>query len=161
VPLPIFRLPALTALLVAGLLATIACGSSPSTTAGTDNAPAAGAEANTSEGIPVPYTDSRFHYRIDGPGRMTANPDGTATYIGPSERLEISIVQGSGASNPSALASQDIKSLSTSAAAFQELTNPTKLTLSGHQVTRFAFTWNAGTSTAIVATPSTIAIATT
>ena len=147
-PLPNFHFPTLVACVAAGLLATIACGSSTGTTAGTDAAPAtAGAEANIAEGIPVTYTDSRFHYRIDGPGRMTANSDGTAAYVGPSERLEISVIQGSGAANPSALASQDLKTLATSAAAFQQLTNPTKLTLNGHQVMRFAYTWNAGTST--------------
>jgi hypothetical protein len=148
VPLPNHRLPTLLALVTAGLLAAIACGASTGPTAGTEAAPAtAGAESNTGESIPVPYTDTRFHYRIDGPGRMTANPDGTAAYIGPSERLEISVIQGSGASDPGALASQDIKSLATSAAAFQQRSNPAKLTLNGHQVTRFAFTWNAGTST--------------
>jgi hypothetical protein len=148
VSLPNVRIPTLLALAAAGLLATIACGPSTGTTAGTEGAPAtAGAEANTGEGIPVSYTDSRFHYRIDGPGRMTANPDGTAAFVGPSERLEISVIQGAGASNPNALASQDIKTLAASAAAFQQRSNPAKLTLNGHQVTRFAYTWNAGTST--------------
>ena len=137
----------LVASVTAGLLATIACGSSPGTTAGADTAPAtAGAEANTGEGIPVSYTDARFHYRIDGPGRMTPNPDGTAAYVGPSERLEISIVQGSRASDPGAMASQDLKALAASATAFHQMSNPAKLTLSGYQVTRFAYTWNAGTS---------------
>ena len=78
---------------------------------------------------------------------MTANPDGTAAFVGPSERLEISVIQGSGASNPSALASQDIKTLAASAAAFQQRSSPAKLTLNGHHVTRFAYTWSAGTST--------------
>ncbi|HVS49025.1 MAG TPA: hypothetical protein VHJ99_08995 [Candidatus Dormibacteraeota bacterium] len=132
----------------AGLLVTVACGSPTGTTAGTDAAPAtAGAEVNTGEGIPVPYSDTRFHYRIDGPGHMTANPDGTAAYVGPSERIEISVVQGSRASDPAAMASQDLKSLATSAAAFRQISSPAKLTLGGYQVTRFAFTWNAGTST--------------
>jgi hypothetical protein len=88
----------------------------------------------------------RFHYRIDAPGRMAPNPDGTAAYLGPSERLEIGIVQGAKASDPGALASQDLKSLGASAAAFHQLTNPASLTLNGYHVTRFAYTWNAGTS---------------
>lgn len=77
---------------------------------------------------------------------MTPNPDGTAAYVGPSERLEISIVQGSRASDPGAMASQDLKALAASATAFHQMSNPAKLTLSGYQVTRFAYTWNAGTS---------------
>jgi hypothetical protein len=132
------------ALVAAGFLATIACSSSSSSPSSAPQANA-GTEAAGGEVI-VPYTDSRFHYRIDAPGRMTANPDGTAAYLGPSDRLEITIVQGSAASNPGALASQDIKSLSTAATAFHQLSNPTTLTLNGHQVTRFSYTWNAGTS---------------
>jgi hypothetical protein len=133
------------ALAAAGFLATAACSSPSSSPSGA--APAnAGTEAAGGE-VTVTYTDSRFHYRIDAPGRMTANPDGTAAYLGPSDRLEISIVQGSAASNPGALATQDIKSLSTAATAFHQLSNPAALTLNGHQVTRFSYTWNAGTST--------------
>jgi len=78
---------------------------------------------------------------------MTANPDGTAAYLGASERLEIGIVQGTAPVDSNALATQDIKSLSSSASAFHQLSNPAKLTLGGYQVTRFAYTWNAGTST--------------
>jgi hypothetical protein len=131
------------ALLAAGFLATIACGS-PSSPSGAPQANT-GSEAAGGE-VTVPYVDSRYRYRIDAPGRMAANTDGTAAYLGPSDRLEISIVQGSAASNPAALASQDIKSLSTSANAYHQLSNPASLTLSGHQVTRFSYTWNAGTS---------------
>jgi len=142
------RLPTLVAVGMAGFLLATACGSSSGSTSGVDNAPAtAGAEANTGgEAVPVPYTDSRFHYRIDAPGRMTPNPDGSAAYLGPSERLEISIVQGTRASDPGALASQDLKSLAASTDAFHQLTNPASLTLNGYHVTRFAYTWNAGTS---------------
>ena len=142
------RLPTLVALGMAGILIASACGSSGGSTGGVDNAPAtAGAEANTGgEAVPVPYTDSRFHYRIDAPGRMTPNPDGSAAYLGPSERLEISVVQGPTASDPGALASQDLKSLAASTDAFRQLTNPASLTLNGYHVTRFAYTWNAGTS---------------
>src|ERR1700682_680239 len=76
------------------LLVAVACGS-PSTSSGAVEtaAPTTGPEAAGGEGVPVPYTDSRFHYRIDAPGRMTANPDGTAAYLGASERLEIGVVQ--------------------------------------------------------------------
>jgi hypothetical protein len=143
------RLPAFAALVTAGLFVAYACGSPTSTTGGADTGaqPTAGAEANANgEAIPVPYADARFHYRIDAPGRMSPNADGTAAYIGPSERLEIRVVSGTGASDPSSLATQDIKSLAASATSFHQLTSPAKLTLSGYRVTRFAYTWVAGTS---------------
>src|ERR1700704_3908315 len=56
--MPNHHLPTLLASITAGLLATIACGASTGTTAGTEAPPAtSGAEANTGEGIPVTYTD--------------------------------------------------------------------------------------------------------
>jgi hypothetical protein len=141
-------LPTMLFLASSVLLAAVACGPSSTPTGAAETAnPTAGAEAGGGEAIPVPYTDSRFHYRIDAPGRMTANPDGTAAYLGPSERLEIGIVQSTSTVDSNALASQDIKSLASSAPAFHQLFNPAKLTLGGYQVTRFAYTWNAGTST--------------
>jgi hypothetical protein len=78
---------------------------------------------------------------------MTPNPDGSASFIGPSERLEVTVVQGASASDPGALASQDSKSLATSAQSFHLVSNPAAVTISGHRVTRFTYTWNAGTST--------------
>jgi hypothetical protein len=135
------------ALLAAGFLAVAACGSPSGSTGGVENAPATPGTEAGGEGVAVPYTDSQFHYRIDAPGRMTANPDGTAAYIGPSERLEIGILQGSGASDAAALATQDAKSLATSAPSFHQLSNPASLMLGGYRVTRFAYTWSAGTST--------------
>jgi hypothetical protein len=138
--------PFVFVLAAAGLIALSACGTSNGS-AGTGNpAPTAGAEVNTGESVPVAYADSRFHYSIDAPGHMTPNPDGTAAYIGASERLEISIVQGSSAANPAAMASQDAKSLATSAPAFQQRSNPTSITLNGYHVTRFSYTWSAGKS---------------
>jgi hypothetical protein len=141
------RLPAVVAYLLASFLATVACGSSTNAPVGDTAQATAGAEVNTGESVPVLYVDARFHYRIDAPGHMTSNADGTAAYIGPSERLEIAILQGSTASDPGALAGQDMKSLSGSAAGFRQLSTPASLTLNGHPVTRFTYTWNAGTST--------------
>jgi hypothetical protein len=142
------RRAAVAALLASGVLAVSACGTSSGSSAGLDTAPASpGAEAAGGEGVAVLYTDARFHYRIDAPGRMTANPDGTAAYVGPSERLEIGVLQGSGASDAGALAQQDLKTLAASAPAFHKLSNPASLTLGAYHVTRFAYTWNAGTST--------------
>jgi hypothetical protein len=127
----------------AGMLAIVGCGSA----GGTQNpAPAASGEVVTGESAPVRYTDARYHYLIDAPGHMTANPDGTASFIGPSERLEIAVVTGSSASDPAALASTDSKSLSTSASGFHQLSSPSAVTINGHRVTKFTYTWNAGTS---------------
>jgi hypothetical protein len=139
-------LPAVLAFAAAGLLVTAACGSSSASTGANDNASAtAGADNVAGESVPVPYADARFHYRIDAPGHMTQNLDGSAAYIGPSERLEITIVQGSAASDPGALAGKDVKSLA-SAPAFHQLSNPANITLSGYSVIRFSYSWNAGTS---------------
>src|ERR1700674_2169676 len=128
---------------MAGLLALAGCGSTSNTP---NQAPAAAGETTVGESAPMAYTDTRYHYQMDAPGHMTANSDGTASFIGPSERLEIAIVTGSAAADPAALANQDSKSLSTSAPSFHLLSSPATVNLNGHDVTRFSFTWNAGTS---------------
>ncbi|HEV2035606.1 MAG TPA: hypothetical protein VGU71_15675 [Candidatus Dormibacteraeota bacterium] len=133
----------LGALVLAGLLTVAAC---DSTTTSQTPAPAAGGDATTGESAPVSYTDARYHYVIDAPGRMNANADGTASFIGPSERLEIAVVTGSSASDPAALAAKDSTSLAVSASGFHQLSNPATVTLSGHHVTKFSYTWNAGVS---------------
>lgn len=142
------RLPSLLALAAAGFLVVSACGSSPGTTGAADSPQpgAAGAEPNTGEGVAVPYTDAQFHYRIDAPGHMTPNADGSAAYIGPSERLEITVIRGAGASDPGGLAAQDLKALASAAPSFHQLSSPAKGTLGANHVTRFAYTWVAGTS---------------
>jgi hypothetical protein len=128
---------------IAGLLALSGCGSNGTTP---NQAPAAAGETVVGESVPVPYADARYHYRIDAPGHMTPNSDGTASFIGPSERLEIAVVTGSTAADLAGLASRDSKSLSTSAPSFHQVSSPATVTLNGHTVTRFSFTWNAGTS---------------
>ena len=102
--------------------------------------PADGGEAS------VPYADSRFHYRIDAPGHMASNADGTASFAGPSERLEIAVVQGSPASDPKALAGQDAKTLAGSLTGFRKLSAPGELNLNGVKVVKFIYAWSAGTS---------------
>src|ERR1700682_3215048 len=110
------------ALVTAGSLAA-ACGPTSTPTAAQ---PGTGTEAAGGGGeVSVTYVDARFHYRIDGPGKMTSNADGTAAFIGPSERLEVSVVQGASAANPAALAAQDIKSLASSAQSFHQVSSPT------------------------------------
>src|SRR3981081_2950185 len=89
--------------LIAGVFALAACESAPPTASTSSVAP--GNETNANGEAPaVTYVDSRYHYKIDGPGRMAANADGTASVIGPSERLVVSVVQGSGAADHSCAA---------------------------------------------------------
>lgn len=134
----------LAAALAAGVLALAGCGSDGTAQ---NPAPAAGGgEVTVGESVPQVYADARYHYAIDAPGRMTANPDGTASFVGPSERLEIAVVTGSSASDPGALASQDAKALSVSASGFRQLSSPSAMTLNGHSLIKFTYTWNAGTS---------------
>jgi hypothetical protein len=132
----------LAVVMAAGLLAVAGCGSDGTSQS---QAPAAG-ETTVGESVPVRYTDARYHYVIDAPGHMTANADGTASFIGPSERLEIAVVAGSAAADPAALASQDSKTLSATASGFRQLSSPSTVTLNGRSVTRFSYAWNAGTS---------------
>src|ERR1700674_1949851 len=129
--------------MTAGLIALTGCGSDTTTQT---PAPAPAGETTVGESAPTRYADTRSHYLVDAPGHMTANADGTASFIGPSERLEIAVVTGSAAADPAALANQDSKSLSTSAPSFHLLSSPATVNLNGHDVTRFSFTWNAGTS---------------
>jgi hypothetical protein len=131
----------LAALVAAASLAA-ACGPAGTPTAGAPGTEAAGASGEVS----ITYVDAQFHYRIDGPGKMTSSSDGAASFIGPSERLEVRIVQGASASDPAALAAQDVKSLATSAQSFHQVSGPVAVTIGGKRVTRFTYTWNAGTS---------------
>jgi hypothetical protein len=129
----------LASLLVLGLTA---CGSP----AGTSNAPKAGAEANNGEAPAVAYVDSRYHYRIEAPGRMTANADGSANFVGPSERLQVAVVQGGKAADVAALARDDLAKLTSSAAGFHLVSALAPITLNGHKYQKFVYSWDAGTS---------------
>lgn len=129
----------LASLLVLGLSA---CGSP----GGTSNAPAAGAEANSGEATAVAYVDSRYHYRIEAPGRMTPNADGSANFVGPSERVQVAVVQGVKAADIAALARDDLAMLTSSTAGFHLVSAPAAITLNGHKYQKFAYSWNAGTS---------------
>jgi hypothetical protein len=135
----------ITATLATGaVLALAGCGTSMASNGTAQNQPAEAQQGT--EGQPVPYTDARYHYRIDAPGRVTSGADGTASFIGASERIEIAVVQGAQAADPTALAAQDTKTLSASAQGFHELAAPSTLTLGGRHVTKFIFTWSPGTS---------------
>jgi hypothetical protein len=77
---------------------------------------------------------------------MSANPDGTASVVGPSERLGIAVVQGAAASDPAALARADLTSLPGSTKSFQLVSGPAELTLSGRKMQKFVYRYNAGNS---------------
>jgi len=139
-------LPAIVVLASLSVLA--ACGQSVST----NGAPAesantqAGADAGAGTETSIAYTDTAHHYRISGPGRMAANPDGTASFIGPVERLEVAIVDGTRAADPMALASADLNALKTTATDFRQVQAPTVVTVSGHRTVKFVYQWTAGTN---------------
>jgi len=137
-------LPAILVLAFGSLLA--ACGSS---SAGTTTAPSD--QANTQEAgaggeVSIAYTDTLHRYRISGPGRMTANADGSASFIGPVERLEVAIVDGTRAADPMALANADLSTLKTTATDFRQVQAPATVTVSGHRTIKFVYQWTAGTN---------------
>jgi hypothetical protein len=129
--------------LIAGAFALAACGSPPTPTASAPS-PAGSESTNNGEAVAVTYVDARYHYKIDGPGRMSANGDGTASVIGPSERLVVSIVQGAG--DPAGLAKTDVKTMPSSTTNFHLMAGPGEITLNGKKVQKFVFTYNAGAS---------------
>lgn len=134
---------------VASLAVLAACGPSSASTSARPAEQAntqAGGETGGGTEISIAYTDSAHHYRISGPGRMTANPDGTASFIGPVERLEVVIVDGTRAADPTALARADLSALKTTATDFRQLQAPTSVTVSGHHTIKFVYQWTAGTN---------------
>jgi hypothetical protein len=135
----------LSGLLIAGAFALVSCGSSPTSTGTASSSP--GIESNNNGEAPaVTYVDARYHYKIDGPGRMSANADGTASVVGPSERLVVSVVQGSSATDPAALARSDASTLGSSTTNFHLIAGPGEITLNGKKVEKVVYTYNAGTS---------------
>jgi len=137
-------LPAILVLGFGSLLA--ACGSS---SAGTTTTPTD--EANTQEAgaggeVSLAYTDTLHRYRISGPGRMTASADGSASFIGPVERLEVAIVDGTKAADPMALANADLSTLKSTATDFRQVQAPAAVTVSGHRSIKFVYQWTAGTN---------------
>jgi hypothetical protein len=125
----------------------VATGSACAQSSGGETAPG-GAPAGESggEAPSVTYVDSRYHYRVDAPGEMKPNADGTASVVGPSERLEITVVEGAKASNPAKLASDDVATLRGSNPSFRLVSGPATITLSGRKVHKLVYSFNAGTS---------------
>lgn len=111
-----------------------------------NGAAAPAGEANNGEAPAVAYTDARGGYHIDAPGQMTAKPDGSASYVGPQERLEVAIRTGAGL-NPAALASSDVAGLRSSLSGFRLVSGPTAIQLGAQRAEKLVYSWSAGTST--------------
>jgi hypothetical protein len=127
----------------------LAACASPASPAAESTSPSGAAAAGETQGGEAPavlYSDARYHYRIEAPGHMTANTDGSASFIGPSERLEIVVVQGSQASDPAAMAAKDQSTLSGTLTGFRKLSSPAGITLGGKKVIKFIYSWTAGTN---------------
>ncbi len=130
-------------------LAAAACGGSSGS--GAASAPAgggtaAGGEPANGDATAVAYTDSRFHYRIDAPGRMTAGADGIAAFVGPAERIQVAVVQGTKAADVAVLAHEDVAALPATTTDFHLTSAPSPISLDGHRGQKFVYTWSAGTS---------------
>jgi hypothetical protein len=96
-------------------------------------------EAGAANPKPATYTDGQYHYRIDSPGPMSARSKGTASYIGPEERLEVVIVEGAAAADPAALADKDWSALRSSTKDFMVLAAPAGVTLGGPRIIKFMY----------------------
>ena len=117
----------IVALTAAVAIAAAGCSTSTSTGSGNTGAQparAAGGEVNTGESAAVPYTDARYGYRVDAPGKMTVAADGSAAFVGPSERLQVVVLQGAQAADPAALARADIAALPATATGFRLESKP-------------------------------------
>jgi hypothetical protein len=120
------------------LAALVACGPLPER--------AGGAGEGGGEAALVKYTDAQSHYSVMAPGRLTQQPDGSAAFVGPSERVQVSVIQGAGAADLNALAQSEINSLSTSTQGFRVTAKPGPFTVAGHRGLKFTYTWSEGAS---------------
>ncbi|HEY8655371.1 MAG TPA: hypothetical protein VIN34_01390 [Candidatus Limnocylindria bacterium] len=132
-------------LLAIGLSLSACAGAAQRTPAARNGAAAPAAEANNGEAPAIPYTDTRAGYRIDAPGAMAANADGSASFVGPQERLEVAIRTGAGL-DPAALAAADLATLRTSLAGFRLVSGPAAIQLGGRPAQKLVYSWSAGTS---------------
>lgn len=67
-------------------------------------------------------------------------PDGTASFAGEDERLDVAVVEGAKAVDPAALAEMDLNSLSGSTTEFRVLSRPAAVALVGQRVVQFTYT---------------------
>lgn len=109
-------------------------------------APAGEGGAPGGEGAVTAYVDARNGYRVSAPGPMSTAADGTASYTGSQERLEIAIRTGSGL-DPAALAAADLRALRSTVTGFQLVSGPAATRLGNRTVQKLVYTWTAGTST--------------
>jgi hypothetical protein len=123
---------ATTALVAAALVS--GCGPFP----GGSEAPSPRANQG-GETNPTVYTDARFNYRMTGPGPLKPRADGTASFAGEDELLEVAVVGDARAADPAALAQSDLKSLSGSVSDFQVLVQPVAVSLGGQRVIKFTY----------------------
>jgi hypothetical protein len=137
------------ALILIALGVLTACGSSGSSS--TSNRPVAdggGAPAENGgangEAPATTYTNSRFKYRVDAPGPMTEAADGSAAYLGPAERLEITVLGGGAAADPHRRAADDLTGLKSTKPAYRLVDPLAQVTLSGKKVEKFVFSWTDG-----------------
>ena len=86
---------------------------------------------------------------------MTANADGTAGFVGPSERIQVGVVQGAKAADLAALARDDVASLPATTADFHLMSSPRSITVTGHKGEKFIYSFSAGTS-AVTGKPVTL-----
>src|SRR5207245_1170638 len=106
------------------------------TNSGAQTSPSAGTETGSQPGVagdsanqggqnsPTGYTDNRYHYRLTGPGPINARPDGTASFVGEDELLEVAVVEGARAADPMALAQAEVSSLSNTTPNFHITSRP-------------------------------------
>jgi hypothetical protein len=106
---------------------------------------ATGPETNNGEAQALTYVDIKYHYRIDAPGHITAAADGSAGFVGPTERIQITVLQASTADLP-ALAKADVASLPASLTGFQLKSGPTMVALNGRPAEKFVYTYSTGVS---------------
>lgn len=136
--------------LAAGVAALVLLAGSACTSPGGGGGPAAGntpaGETGGGEAPVVTYVDSRYHYKVDAPGQMKPNADGTASVVGASERLEIVVVLGAKANDPATLARDDVITLPGSTTSFHLVSSPAAITLNGQKVHKFVYSFNAGSS---------------
>jgi hypothetical protein len=94
---------------------------------------------------PTGYTDTRYHYRLMGPGQINPRSDGTASFVGEDEKLEVAVVEGARAADPMALAQAEVSSLNSTMPGVHIASRPAQVSLGGHSMVKFSYTWTANT----------------
>jgi hypothetical protein len=93
------------------------------------------------QNTPTGYTDARYHYRITGPGPLNARSDGSASFVGEDERLEVAVVESDRAANPLALAQGEVNSLSSTSANFRTVFGPANVTIGAQNMVKVSYMW--------------------